>query len=222
MPLLRAHALTPLLNCAVQLATEGNALCAIGAAFQFSQWPLSTVCASASPISDSSIPYNASKVPVWCSWPYVGCDRKTYSVISIGLLDYYSGPATSVPSAFASLSSLQRLQLRNARLTGTIPSSLTALTRLTFLDLAYNALSGSIPAIPIVPMHVDNAVDFRNNRLVGPVPSTITNLKYTYLGRYDNLVENNVDCPLIYFHSQYLPVNVIAPAVRTPYMATAS
>jgi hypothetical protein len=69
-------------------------------------------------------------------------------------------------------------------LTGTIPSTLTALTRLTFLDLSNNALTGTIPPIPIVPMHVDNAVDLSSNRLVGSVPSTFTSLNYKYLGRY--------------------------------------
>ena len=43
------------------------------------------------------------------------------------------------------MESLERLDLRQARLEGRIPSSLGKLTKLTWLDLSWNTFEGEIP-----------------------------------------------------------------------------
>ena len=55
-------------------------------------------------------------------------------------------PAGPLPASWSSLTSLQRLVLRDNALSGTLPAGWSALSRLTLLDLANNQLSSTVPS----------------------------------------------------------------------------
>ena len=79
---------------------------------------------------------------------------------------------------------VDRIELNNNKLSGSIPSSLGSLTNLRFLELAGNNLNGSIPSslgnlTNLLYLELDG------NHLSGSIPSSLGNLTYLWdLGLY--------------------------------------
>ena len=163
-------------------------MCAIGKAFAVddSHWPLSTHC----PINTfpAASMTNSSGVPVWCTWPFLSCDAWSKSVVAFDQRSngYYGWiQSSTIPTAFGSLSNLQRLSLNGVNLVGTIPASIfSSLNQLTYLDMANNQLMGTIPTsinVALVPQRGTTQLDLSGNYLTGTVPSTFAKLQYIYL-----------------------------------------
>ena len=174
-------------NVVANITAEGNALCAIGKAFNLgdTHWPLSTHCpTNAFPVASMT---NSSGVPVWCTWPFLSCDARSKSVVAFdGNGNNWWMQSSTIPAAFGSLTNLQRFSLRSARLVGNIPALVfSSLNQLTFLDLFYNQLTGTIPSsinVAFVPQQGALQLDLSSNYLTGTIPSTFTKLQYMYLG----------------------------------------
>lgn len=82
-----------------------------------------------------------------CEWGGVSCDG--WRVIGLSLVPMGASGSQlrgSLPTALASLSALQQLNLRGNALTGAIPPGLGSLPSLTLMDLSGNGLGSTLPA----------------------------------------------------------------------------
>ncbi|XP_004298216.1 PREDICTED: probable receptor protein kinase TMK1 [Fragaria vesca subsp. vesca] len=80
------------------------------------------------------------------SWSFISCDSARKVVITVNFENqHFNG---TISPAFANLTSLQNLMLKNNNLTGPIPASLTTLSTLKTLDASNNNLYGDIPTFP--------------------------------------------------------------------------
>ena len=135
---------------------------------------------------------SSSDTPVWCTWSFITCDPRTHAVVAFDAgssdnnHDRTMIRSSTLPTAFGSLTNLQRLSLHGVGLVGTIPSSIfSSLNQLTFLDMGNNELVGTLPSslnVAFVPLQGAKQLDLSSNYLTGTVPSSLTNLQYTYLG----------------------------------------
>ncbi|WP_162388943.1 leucine-rich repeat domain-containing protein [Spirosoma endbachense] len=90
-----------------------------------------------------------------------------------------NGLSGSIPASLSALTNLQELNLSANQLSGNIPTSLSALTNLQRLTLSVNQLSGSIPASLSVLTNLQS-LGLSNNQLSGSIPaslSALTNLQ---------------------------------------------
>ncbi|XP_011014920.1 PREDICTED: probable LRR receptor-like serine/threonine-protein kinase At1g53430, partial [Populus euphratica] len=81
----------------------------------------------------------------------------------------------SIPVTMGSLSSLYYIDLSTNFFKGSIPSSLVNLLSLQYLDLSANFLSGSIP-LSLGNLSSLQVLDLRNNMLSGQIPKELGNL----------------------------------------------
>eukprot|EP01018_Ginkgo_biloba_P016625 Gb_31672 [translate_table: standard] len=132
------------------------------------------------------------------------------NLFSLSLNDNLFGLA-KIPEELGRLTGLNRLQLSNCSLEGTIPTFLGNLTNLGDLELSFNYFTGSIPR-EITKLTNLYQLQLYNNKLTGEIPvgfGNLTSLKFfdasknsltgtlTELGRLKNLVsvqllENNL------------------------------
>ena len=102
----------------------------------------------------------------------------------VNRLELREGQLTgTIPDGLGSLVGLTHLNLRGNRLSGIIPAELGQLSKLEDLLLHDNQLSGTIPA-EIGELSNLQRLWLSNNQLTGPIPSD--------LGRLSNLVELNL------------------------------
>ena len=77
-------------------------------------------------------------------WGGVGCDAENFTVTSLSVTSGV-GPGATLPASLWQLTSLVRLNLSGAALSGPLPSGVGGLTRLSVLDLSVNALNETLP-----------------------------------------------------------------------------
>nr|AFY98537.3 somatic embryogenesis receptor kinase [Momordica charantia] len=107
-----------------------------------------------------------------CTWFHVTCNTGT-SVIRVDLGNAaLSG--TLVPQ-LGLLKNLQYLELYSNNITGPIPSDLGNLTNLVSLDLYLNRFSGPIPD-SLGKLSKLRFLRLNNNSLAGPIPMSLTNI----------------------------------------------
>lgn len=82
-----------------------------------------------------------------------------------------NGHVGEIPPELGNLTRVRILDLHGNSLNGSIPDSLNRITGLWSLDLSSNRLSGSIPGLGFPVLSV---VDFSQNLLVGPIPSSVS------------------------------------------------
>uniref|UniRef100_A0ACD5VVQ7 Uncharacterized protein n=1 Tax=Avena sativa TaxID=4498 RepID=A0ACD5VVQ7_AVESA len=107
-----------------------------------------------------------------CSWPGVGCDKRTGRVNSLAL------PAASLsgrlPRALLRLDALLSLSLPRNNLSGPVLSSLLgSLPRLRSLDLSSNRLDATIPADLFAQCRDIRSISLANNDLSGYIPTAV-------------------------------------------------
>ncbi|KAK9933003.1 hypothetical protein M0R45_020218 [Rubus argutus] len=97
------------------------------------------------------------------SWSFIGCDPSAKFVVRVNFDNqHFNG---TISPAYANLTSLKTLILKNNNLTGPIPESLTALSHLTLFDVSNNNLFGDIPKFP------SGVLITTGNPLIGTTPS---------------------------------------------------
>ncbi|XP_050143360.1 receptor-like protein 35 [Malus sylvestris] len=87
----------------------------------------------------------------------------------------FNGPISSIH--WENLINLERLELHNNQLVGSIPSSLFSLPLLPVLHLSHNNFTGRVPEIFNVSNSLVTSIDLSFNNLEGPVPVSIFNLR---------------------------------------------
>ncbi|CAD6334494.1 unnamed protein product [Miscanthus lutarioriparius] len=109
-----------------------------------------------------------------CRWTGVTCNADGgVTELSLQYVDLFGG----VPANLTALgSTLSRLVLTGANLTGAIPPELGELPALAHLDLSNNALTGPIPAGLCRPGSKLETLYLNSNRLEGALPDAIGNL----------------------------------------------
>ena len=98
----------------------------------------------------------------------------------------------SIPTELGNLTNLESLRLGGNQLSGPIPESIGNLTNLTRLDLYENQLSGPIPTW-LDTLAKLTSLNLRDNQLSGGIPESIRNLRGL---RYLNLRNNNLSGPI--------------------------
>ncbi|GEM_PF-208128 len=96
-----------------------------------------------------------------------------------------------LPPELGNLTAIERLDLSNNELSGSIPSSLSGnfLTKLKYLDLSANSFTGSIPA-QIGSISTLEKLNLSNNQLEGSIPDKIIDLDKLEILRLNN---NNLE-----------------------------
>jgi len=92
-----------------------------------------------------------------------------------------------LPPELGNLTAIERLDLSNNELSGSIPSSLSGnfLTKLKYLDLSANSFTGSIPA-QIGSISTLEKLNLSNNQLEGSIPDKIIDLDKLEILRLNN------------------------------------
>ncbi|KAM7511367.1 hypothetical protein LguiB_010242 [Lonicera macranthoides] len=106
-----------------------------------------------------------------CNWDGIGCNEAG-SVTSITCPRSYYYYYTGIHMDELNLSSfqnLERLDLSNCRLNGTIPYEIGVLSKLTHLNLYYNSLSGKLP-LSLANLTNLTLLDISDNRMNGSIP----------------------------------------------------
>ncbi|CAB4263174.1 unnamed protein product [Prunus armeniaca] len=97
-------------------------------------------------------------------WSFIVCDTQG-KVITVNFMNkHFTG---IISPAFAYLTSLKNLVLKNNNLTGSIPASLLTLQQLQLLDVSNNNLFGEIPKFPDTVKLITTG-----NVLIGTTPSS--------------------------------------------------
>ncbi|GKV32366.1 hypothetical protein SLEP1_g40980 [Rubroshorea leprosula] len=107
-----------------------------------------------------------------CAWFHVTCDYHS----SVTRVDLGSASLSGqlVPQ-LGQLKNLQYLELFNNNISGPIPSELGNLTNLVSLDLYLNSFTGSIPE-SLGKLSKLRYLRLNNNNLTGPIPISLTNI----------------------------------------------
>ncbi|KAG5008409.1 hypothetical protein JHK85_026951 [Glycine max] len=87
--------------------------------------------------------------------------------LAILQLDNNNFSGSEIPSAYANLTRLVKLSLRNCSLQGAIPD-FSSIPKLTYLDLSWNQITGPIPSNKVADSMT--TFDLSNNRLSGSIP----------------------------------------------------
>ncbi|XP_042983920.1 BRASSINOSTEROID INSENSITIVE 1-associated receptor kinase 1-like isoform X2 [Carya illinoinensis] len=107
-----------------------------------------------------------------CSWFHVTCDNNT-SVTRVDLGN--ANLSGQLVPQLGSLQNLQYLELFSNVISGTIPDELGNLTNLVSLDLYLNNLSGPIPT-KLGDLSQLRFLRLNNNSLIGQIPMSLTNV----------------------------------------------
>ncbi len=128
-----------------------------------------------------------------------------------------------IPQEFYGLTNLEKFEVTNSGLSGTISPQITSLTKLTYLGLDENTFSSILPDLSSLSNLEIVAVD--KNTFLGSLPSDVQNwANLTYFDFSDNLLngtisstyfENKAKLEHLYFHNNSLsgtiPSNWHAP-----------
>ncbi|KAL2330000.1 hypothetical protein Fmac_017581 [Flemingia macrophylla] len=125
-----------------------------------------------------------------CTWPSIFCNTD-------GSITEITCPSRDRWSKFASLNlsvfkNLERLDVINCLLEGTIPPEIGNLPKLNHLDLSYNSFHGEIPP-SIGNLTQLNYLSISNNQMQGSIPAQIGNLlKLTHLDLSYNSLDGTI------------------------------
>ncbi|XP_062079144.1 BRASSINOSTEROID INSENSITIVE 1-associated receptor kinase 1-like isoform X1 [Humulus lupulus] len=116
--------------------------------------------------------WNATLVEPPCRWNHITCNNES-SVTRVDLANA-NVTGTLVPQ-LGQLTNLQYLELSSNNISGKIPEELGSLTNLVSLELSCNKLNGSIPAT-LGKLGKLRFLRLNNNSLSGTIPMTLTGL----------------------------------------------
>ncbi|XP_062099113.1 BRASSINOSTEROID INSENSITIVE 1-associated receptor kinase 1-like isoform X2 [Humulus lupulus] len=119
--------------------------------------------------------WDATLVKPPCAWYHISCNNDS-SVTRVDL-GYANLTGTLVPQ-LGQLRNLQFLELFSNNISGKIPEELGSLTNLVSLDLYLNKLNGSIPAT-LGKLGKLRFLRLNNNSLSGTIPMTLTGIFQT-------------------------------------------
>ncbi|XP_062079146.1 BRASSINOSTEROID INSENSITIVE 1-associated receptor kinase 1-like isoform X3 [Humulus lupulus] len=114
--------------------------------------------------------WNATLVEPPCRWNHITCNNES-SVTRVDLANA-NVTGTLVPQ-LGQLTNLQYLELSSNNISGKIPEELGSLTNLVSLELSCNKLNGSIPAT-LGKLGKLRFLRLNNNSLSGTIPMTLT------------------------------------------------
>ncbi|OAY77412.1 putative LRR receptor-like serine/threonine-protein kinase [Ananas comosus] len=110
----------------------------------------------------------------YCRWRGVSCSRRHHDrVTALNLTSL--GRAGFVSPSIANLTFLQRIDLSNNMLDGSIPEEVGSLRRLRYLNLSVNSLRGTIPSSLSNCSNLQ-ILGLANNKLNGEIPPTLSRL----------------------------------------------
>ncbi|GKU89689.1 hypothetical protein SLEP1_g3795 [Rubroshorea leprosula] len=127
-----------------------------------------------------------------CNWSYITCSENAVTEINIQSIQL----ALSFPSNLSSLSTLQKLVISGANLSGTIPPNVGDCTKLTVIDVSSNSLVGGIPSSIGKLQNLQDLI-LNSNQLTGEVPVEIgecSSLKNILI--FDNYLSGNLPVEL--------------------------